>query len=492
MSNVILNGDFSSGFDYWHNGVGGDPYVLDAGKIKGSSFSSSTTPKEYSITQSFALSEGVGAGTITAWCKWVAPGGNISNGYSRFIVELHKPDTSYVTLLDTTKTAESGEGNLLDGVNIAAHLTQAGTYWLYLILRVVSSKGENPDPPPTYSHGVSYGWYDNIGITAYYTYSITAEAGSYTEAGTATNLLKSSLIGIGTGSYVETGKVAGLLKSSKILIGAGSYTLTGQTVSFLRSLLISIEAGSCVITGKAVNLRFSIVPPVVYEGEQKTFAIFKSELLWVLGNRSSADINSMEGNLINDAYQGLCSKNKFWRFEVPPTFNFPELDTKKLATGNDGDAYISKPSDALIIHTVWDMTNDKELDYKDHTWYVAQTGRADANREARPSYWIPYSNKIYLYPTLNAEYNLAIYYRKRPDALTGTQTTVIGEQWDDPILMLATIRGLMLLREFNKAKEWRERFITTVQGLMGMQVRQARYTRNRLIPSSQHTQEHGY
>lgn len=335
---------------------------------------------------------------------------------------------------------------------------------------------------------------DHIRITVYYTeltiYTLTADAGSYTETGTATNLLKSSLVGIGTGTYAETGQAVSLLKSSKITIGAGSYALSGQAVGLFRNRTLSVVAGSYVITGTAVNLRYTLVPPVVYEGERKAFTIFKSELLWVLGNRSSADINFMEGELINDAYQGLCSKNKFWRFEVPPTFNFPELDTKKLVTGNNGDAYIPKPPNALLIHTVWDMTNDKELDYKDHTWYVAQTGRA--GRGGKPSYWIPYSDKIYLYPTLNAEYNLAIYYRKRPDALTGIQTSILGEQWDEPILMLATIRGLMALRDFEKAKEWRERFITTVQGLMGMQVRQARYTRGRLQPTSRYTQKHGY
>jgi len=188
-----------------------------------------------------------------------------------------------------------------------------------------------------------------------------------------------------------------------------------------------------------------------------------------LGNRSSSNVNSLEGTWINNAYLELCSKNKFWRFKVPPTFNFPELDTDTTATGSDGDTHISKPTDALFVHSVWDMTNDKELDYKDHPWYVARKGRTDANCEARPSYWIPYSNKIYLYPTLNAEYNFRIYYRKRPAKLTGTNTTIIGEQWDEPILMLAASRGFMLLRDFKKAKEWREKFI-----------------------NSQHTQKHGY
>lgn len=162
--NKIQNGDFSSGFDSWHNGVGEDDFVLDAGKAKGSSYSASTFLRTYNITQSFFSNEEAVAGKVTVWCKWVASGGNISDGYSRFIVELHKPDTTSVTLLDTTKTAENGEGYLLSGYDIKAHLTQYGTYWLYLKLKVMSSMGESPDPPPPYSFGVSCGWYDNISV----------------------------------------------------------------------------------------------------------------------------------------------------------------------------------------------------------------------------------------------------------------------------------------------------------------------------------------
>ncbi len=224
----------------------------------------------------------------------------------------------------------------------------------------------------------------------------------------------------------------------------------------------------------------------------KTFTEFKSELLWALGGLTAADVNSMEGSWVNSAYLSLTSRNKFWKFKVPKTFSFPELDTTTTATGNDGDAYISKPSDSIFVHTVWDMTNDVMLAYRDHGWYTDQTGRADADSESTPTYWTPYSNKLYLFPTLDDEYNFTIYYRKRTADLTGTGTTVIGAEWDEPILMFAVMRGYMFLRDFETAKEWRNEFILTIQDLMGMQERQQRYTRDRLIPSSQHTQRHGY
>lgn len=162
--NNIQNGDFSAGFDHWHNGVGEDAFVLDAGKAKGASYVASADVKTYNIIQSFSSNEEVVAGKVTVWCKWLATGGNISDGYNRFIVELHKPDTTSVTLLDTTKTDDIDEGYLLNDYDIAAHLDQYGTHWLYLILKTVSAKGVNPDSPPPFGYGMSYSWYDNISI----------------------------------------------------------------------------------------------------------------------------------------------------------------------------------------------------------------------------------------------------------------------------------------------------------------------------------------
>ena len=196
--NKIQNGDFSSGFDSWHNGVGEDPYILDAGKIKGNSHSSSVLLKTYNIAQSFYSNEEVVSGKITAWCKWVAPGGNISDGYSRFVVELVKPNTTSVTLLDSTKTAESSEGYLLNDSDIKTHLAQYGIYWIYLTLKTLSSKGDNPDAPPPYSYGVSYGWYDNISIDiAVKKYKTVHEViGSTGKLGGKASISRSEIVGL--------------------------------------------------------------------------------------------------------------------------------------------------------------------------------------------------------------------------------------------------------------------------------------------------------
>ena len=98
----------------------------------------------------------------------------------------------------------------------------------------------------------------------------------------------------------------------------------------------------------------------------KTFAEFQSELLFNLGRVTDTDLDDYKAGWINTAYLQFCSRNKFWYLKVPKTFNLPELDTSSVATGSDGDAYISKP-DGLFVHTVWDMTNDNILGYKDHS-----------------------------------------------------------------------------------------------------------------------------
>lgn len=169
MSNLILNGDFSSGFDHWTNGVGGEPYTLDAEKIRGISLWNSGAEVTYGIMQVFESSGTVATATATVWAKWQAEYGDLQTGRNRFIVELQKPDFSYVTLIDTTKEAMTGNGNILDGLNIAAHMTQSGTYRLFLYLKTRSAycSADPPEMPNPY-YIQSYGWYDNISIDVTY------------------------------------------------------------------------------------------------------------------------------------------------------------------------------------------------------------------------------------------------------------------------------------------------------------------------------------
>jgi hypothetical protein len=65
-------------------------------------------------------------------------------------------------------------------------------------------------------------------------------------------------------------------------------------------------------------------------------------------------------------------------------------------------------------------------------------------------------------------YALKIWYRKRPIELTAVATTVIGEEWDEPILLLATYQSMMRMNEFDKAKAFKEEWQSCMNDLVGI------------------------
>lgn len=142
MSERILNGDFSSGsgvhnVDHWDNGVRGGYafyYLFQTENIKGISYEDSISEKVYKIKQGFAVNDEVIIAKLSAWGQWQALSGDI-DGSNQFIIELKKPDTSMVELLNTTKTALTGSGQLLTESDIKANFDQYGNYELWLTLK---------------------------------------------------------------------------------------------------------------------------------------------------------------------------------------------------------------------------------------------------------------------------------------------------------------------------------------------------------------------
>lgn len=164
MSNLIQNGDFSSGSGYWTNPAGdGLAFTLGLGWATGASNPSGALEWTYKMCQQFSSNDEVITAIITVWAAWEAYPDEV-DGYNRFIVELEKPDTTVVTLVDTTKTGaagfETGSGNILSASDIKTHMTQYGNYKLWLTLKTKSAR--TVGIPREYTQ--SQGWYDNISI----------------------------------------------------------------------------------------------------------------------------------------------------------------------------------------------------------------------------------------------------------------------------------------------------------------------------------------
>uniref|UniRef100_A0A6M3XW59 Uncharacterized protein n=1 Tax=viral metagenome TaxID=1070528 RepID=A0A6M3XW59_9ZZZZ len=212
----------------------------------------------------------------------------------------------------------------------------------------------------------------------------------------------------------------------------------------------------------------------------KTFAEFKSELVLNLANREGID--AYTGGWINAAYLDLCTKTKFWSLQIPKKFLFYELQATVNANTIDGTAYIATPSDCVSIYAVWDSTSDVKLKRINLRQYINYVGREDVDSEDTPARYVRSGGNIYLHPTPDAVYAMRTYYRKRPAVLTGTDKTIIGAEWDEVILDLATIKGMMKLRMYDDYKIWKIEWIESVSAKMGMYDSERDDTRDILKP----------
>ena len=197
----------------------------------------------------------------------------------------------------------------------------------------------------------------------------------------------------------------------------------------------------------------------------KLFSAFQADLTFNLGKRS--DVADYVGDWINTAYMTLTTGNRVWGLKKD--FYFPELETSTTASTVDGTAYVSVPTDALIVRTVWDSTSDRKLDRIELVTYSEYTGRADTTAEDAPTKYMRRGGYLYLYPTPDAVYSLTIYYRKRPTLLSGaSDVTAIGAEWDEPLVKLATAQSWLRLQNIEKYKLWREEFLSDVSALIGI------------------------
>lgn len=206
-----------------------------------------------------------------------------------------------------------------------------------------------------------------------------------------------------------------------------------------------------------------------------TLVTFSADLKFNLGQRS--DLTSYLTGWVNDAYITLCGMKRFYDSKTRRYVKvyFPELeavDTSKSTS--DGTAYVTAPTACIFVRKIFDETNDTKLTAISLDKYLSYTDRDDTDAEGEPTEWVRMAEaatsgtRIMLHPTPDDTYSLYIYYRKRPTVLSGSNTTVLGAEWDLPITLLATYQSMMRLREYENAERFKEAWQDQMRELVGI------------------------
>jgi hypothetical protein len=152
--------------------------------------------------------------------------------------------------------------------------------------------------------------------------------------------------------------------------------------------------------------------------------------------------------------------------------DFPELHKTMTDDTADGTTTLQAGTDTLYIEEIFDDDNKQWLKWIPWSKYVSYTDRANTSAEGKPIEWhrrgTPGTTDIFVYPTPDDAYTCTISYRYKPALLTSTNTTVIGDEWDEPIVTLATVFGFRWLSEFDKSEKLFESWMQTVRGLAGI------------------------
>lgn len=197
---------------------------------------------------------------------------------------------------------------------------------------------------------------------------------------------------------------------------------------------------------------------------------FVDYLTMMFGERG--DVASIGGvnfyeKFINLAYIRLATRNRFWG--IKKDFYFPELEVDNSGTNTTaGTAYITTPTDALIVREVCDSTTDVRLSNIPFSTYIEYTGRAVTASRGKPTEWVRRGANIYLHPTPDATYSMYVYYRKIPAVLTSSTKTVLSEAWDEVILQMAYIIGKEWLGEYDKAEAMKKDLAESFAGIIGI------------------------
>lgn len=193
----------------------------------------------------------------------------------------------------------------------------------------------------------------------------------------------------------------------------------------------------------------------------------KAKLLVRFQNRTEfQSIGSVDyfGTWLNDALMQITAADRlpFAKRGI----RFPELETSAPLSTADGVPYVTTPGDCLKVLHVYDKTNGKRLDWIPLKQYVDYTDRSDTGAEGPPSEWHRTGLRIYVHQTPDSIYVLEVWYKKRHPLWEGDNPTIIGTEWDEPILELAAYKAHSWVGEFDRAKAAKESYLELVVPLL--------------------------
>lgn len=203
----------------------------------------------------------------------------------------------------------------------------------------------------------------------------------------------------------------------------------------------------------------------------------RAELKLRLGQRTDfATGTDWFGRWINNGYLNLCTRNRF--HGLKRNFDFPEMETRSSATTTAGTAYVSTPTDCLVIRDVFHYTDDVVLVHIGWDEYVKRTGKATTASRGVPTEWVRSGSYIYLYPTPDVSTDtLYIYYRKRPTLLSsGTDVSALGAEWDEVIVRMAACQVWLQLGDQVRLKTEKEELQDYLGGLLGIYSQEFRHS----------------
>ena len=134
---------------------------------------------------------------------------------------------------------------------------------------------------------------------------------------------------------------------------------------------------------------------------------------------------------------------------MTPRYMFYELD-KSVSFNTVASTRVytlsTYASDLWFIMMVRDDTNEREI-RKKNIKVLDQTAAVTG----QPTRYARFAGTMVLDPTPDGVYSILVRYRRRPTELSTGDSTVLGREWDEPLILLSVVKGYNALEQPEKA-----------------------------------------